>query len=364
LALALTLAACTVELAGPEPTVFVPVITTATRAAGPGRATQPAQWSALGLTGRLLYSDPRQGVLELSLATGATQTLWDLSERGWLSAVAASPARASLALAYSPPPAEGQPQLGYTNIFLLPLAGCQPGGCPPVAPRPLAELSSRYEAYFQPAWSPDGTVLYVAHVSPTDAEANTSFRYSLARLDPATGQSARLLDDAMWPAISPDGQSLAYVHVNPADVSNELMLANADGSNPRSLLGPSTFEAIDAVLFSPDGRDVLFSAVGPGPGGPAAAEAPSHAGWLRWLLGARVAEAHNVPSDWWAVPAAGGAPRRLTHLQDTGLSGAFSPAGNWLAFASSSGLYLMRPDGSALTQLVPGTFTGTLSWVE
>lgn len=360
-AVVLSLAACTVELAGSGPTAFVPIIPTATPSTGARLAEQAAAWARLGLSGRLLYSDPRQGVLALDLAAGAIEPVWALPERGWLSALAASPAGDVLALAYSPAPPASEPQLGYTNIYLLDLTSCPPaGGCPPEAPRPLAETTNRYEAFFQPAWLPDGTAVYASHVAPTDAQANTSFRYSLARLDSATGQAIPVVDDAMWPAISPDGQFLAYVYVDPADNSNALVLAGADGSGARTLVTATPFEAIDAVLFSPDGRELVFSAVSRGAG----REAPAPVGWLARLLSPQVAEAHNVPSDWWAVSIGGGESRRLTQLLDTGLAGAFSPDGAWLAFSSSSGLNVMRPDGSELTQLVPGAFSGTVSWVE
>ncbi len=119
------------------------------------------------------------------------------------------------------------------------------------------------------------------------------------------------------------------------------------------------------LLFSADGRWVIFSAVGEGPGG--AGATPTALGWLDRLLGARVAsaapEAHNVPSDWWQVPVAGGAPTRLTKLYDTALFGAAGPDGRYLAFLSASGLYLLQPDGSGLTLLLKTSSTGTVHWL-
>jgi Tol biopolymer transport system component len=145
------------------------------------------------------------------------------------------------------------------------------------------------------------------------------------------------------------------------------------GGQPVELIGPDTFEAVDAPFFSLDGTQVFFSAVGDGPGSSASAVTfAALPGWLDWLMGARAAEAanarrppaHNVPSDWWVMPVEGGAPTRLTEVYDTGMFGDISPDGEHIAYISATGLYLMRTDGSDLRQLLTLSGYGTLEWVE
>jgi hypothetical protein len=221
-----------------------------------------------------------------------------------------------------------------------------------------------HEAFFSPTWSHDGQSLILAHFIPSEAESNTPFRYNLERLPMPAGERALLIENAIWPAVSPDGAHLAYVWFDPVDFSNDLYLASADGTNQRELVDPALFDAVDAPIFSADSQYVIFSAVGDGVAQP---PTPAPAAWLDRLLGVGTAlaapAAHNVPSDWWRVPVAGGPPERLTHLFETGLYGDISPDGEWIGFLGASGLFVMRPDGSQVTRLSRDGGTGTLEWL-
>ena len=147
---------------------------------------------------------------------------------------------------------------------------------------------------------------------------------------------------------------LAYVSFVPATNSNDLYLANADGSNAKLVMPAGSFFAVDAPVFSADGQTLLFSAVGD--------VQPPAASWLDQFLGVQVAEAHTVPSDWWRVSIDGGQPERLTRINDTGLYGDSSPDGQHVAFVSVTGVYVMNTDGSNLVQLVKDAVGGTVSW--
>ena len=161
---------------------------------------------------------------------------------------------------------------------------------------------------------------------------------------------AGLAPAASWPRLSYDGAKLAYVNNE-----LELIVARPDGSNPKTALSSDVFEAVDAPLFSRDGDLLYFSAVG--------TAAESTASLWDQLLGVGVASAHGVPSDWWRMPAAGGEPERLTDIEAIGLYGDFSLDGGHLAFISSEGVYLMRPDGSDVRQIREITAIGTIDWV-
>jgi Tol biopolymer transport system component len=53
---------------------------------------------------------------------------------------------------------------------------------------------------------------------------------------------------------------------------------------------------------------------------------------------------------------------RLTNLDGLGLYGDFSADGRYLAFMTSTGIHVIKPDGSALRQLQERSLVGTLNW--
>jgi Tol biopolymer transport system component len=375
LIMALLLTACSSGLsnATPEPTVFVPII-------GGGEATSPANgtdvpatelapagWVNLGLAGRLQYTLGKDGIRQLDLATGETRDVFVPVANTWLTSAATSPDGSQLAVAYAPPPPTGVAQLGYTGIYVLP-GDCaeRDGACTVDDLEGLVTQVNPHEAYFSPTWSADGQTLYFAHFTPSQGDSNTPFKYTLERKSLPDGQPEILVENAIWPALSADGSQIAYVWFDPEDYSNDLFIASADGSNQRVLVDPTLFEAVDAPFFSADSEYVIFSAVGDGTGAPPAT--PASAGWLDRLLGARTAyaapEAHNVPSDWWRVPVAGGAPERLSQIFDTGLYGDAGPNDEWFTFISASGLYVMPPDGGDVTRLARVAGGGTVEWLS
>lgn len=373
-ALALGLAGCRPS-ATPPPTAEVPIIPTATPF---GQAATPSggapAWAALGLTGQLLVTLGNQGIQQVDMVNGETRIIFLPPEEGWLTAADRSPDGRWLALAYAPPPAEGEVQLGYTSIYLL------PGEC---ASRPqpcgggdlilAVERTNPHEAYFSPLWSPAGDDLYFAHFTPSDSDTSTAFKYTLERVrltgGAVAGAPTVVLDDALWPAISPDGAQLVFVYSDPDDFTNHLRLIDLDSGAQQDLIGPETFDALDAPFFSRDGSQIFFSAVGEGQSPSSSTRLPA---WVEWLMGVEAAAAgsaerpaaHNVPSDWWVMPTAGGQPTRLTQVYDTGMFGDLSPAGGHIAYVSASGLYVMRTDGGDLQRLLDLSGFGTLEWVE
>jgi hypothetical protein len=311
------LAACSGGAAGPtpEPTVFVPIIGSG-QPTPPGGATlvsateaSPAEWAELGLSGRLQYTLGKEGIQQLDLATGETHPVFVPPADTWLTSAATSPDGTRLAIAYAPPPPAGVAQLGYTSLYALPGDCAQrENGCTNADLLNFVVPEDPHEAFFSPAWSQDGQTLLFAHFTPSQGDSNSPFKYTLERMPMPAGDRTLLVDNAIWPSVSADGQRLVYVWFDPADYSNDLYLANFDGSSQHVLVDPSAFDAVDAPLFSADSQYVIFSAVG---NGVPATPTPSPAAWLDRLFGVRTAyaapAAHNVPSDWWRVPVAGGA---------------------------------------------------------
>ena len=118
----------------------------------------------------------------------------------------------------------------------------------------------------------------------------------------------------------------------------------------------STFYAVAAPLFSRDSQALIFSAAG----GPAASQRGSD----QFISTVRPnVMKHNIPSGWWRVDLATGKITSLMRIGDTGLYGDFSPDGQHIAFVAATGLYLMNPDGSNLTQIMNYGPDGTVSWI-
>jgi hypothetical protein len=361
-------AACTSST--PAPTAEIPIFPTATQfgSSTDPNATPPA-WAQLNLSGRLIVTLGNQGIQSVDLSTGAVRTVFTQPRDGWLTASSATDDGAWLALAYAPPPPEGEVQLGYTSLYLLPgecVRRAQPCGAEDLVPAVVRD--EPHEAYFAPVWTPTGDYLYFAHFTPSSSDTSSPFKYTLERIALAGGQligsPEAVLDDALWPAISGDGGRLVYVYSDPETYTDYLRLASTSGGQAVNLVGPESFDAVDAPFFSPDGSKVYFSAVGPGPGAgrpPALARLPA---WLDWLLGVQPAEAHNVPSDWWVMSVDGGAPTRLTEVYDMGMFGDIAPDGEHIAYISATGLYLMGADGSGLQRLLNISGFGTLEWLK
>lgn len=369
----LFLAACAVTIneGTPVPTAFVPsVAPPGLASATPGSAagTPAPKWSSLGLKGHLVYTLGVQGIQELDLSNGKVTMIFKPPQDGWLTAASVSPDAKEFVVAYGPPPAAGQPQLGYTSLYLLP-GDCatRANGCTADDLKVLLDRTDPHEAYFSPVWGPDGKTLYFAHFTPSDSSSNSPFKYTLQSMTVPGGSPQVLVQDALWPNISADGAHIAYVYSDPKDYTNHLLVAGPDGQQAQDVVGPKAFAAVDAPFFTPDGQKLIFSAVGEGPAAGTPTPAPALS-WLDQLTGARVAEAapdlHNVPSDWWEIDLAGGQLKRLTKQYDTSMFGAFSPDGQHIAYLSASGLWIMGPEGGKPQRILNTTGYGTLDWTQ
>ncbi len=299
-------------------------------------------------TGSLFYilqETRRQALLRYDLATGTSQTLFEVPENAWLSHMAAAPDGSQIAMTYAPSPGANEIQFGYTSLYLLLADGRS-------EPRLLIERRAEQEVFFNPTWSPDGRQLYFSHVMPLDPD---SFTYTtmLEQLDMTTGESTVLAEDAIWPRLSPDGRLLAYIHIDRDSLAAELVLATSDGRNAAVLIPQDRFVTLDTPFFSADGQWLYFSAV---------SNQTSSAKWWERLLGIEVAAAHNLPSLWWRLPVTGGVPQQLTTEAQVGQYGVVSPDRRFVAFSSRSGITLMQPDGRNQRPLLTLSAADSLSW--
>jgi Tol biopolymer transport system component len=328
-------------------------------------------WAQLGLSGRLFliqYTNQGNRMLSLDLASGTTGTVYQSPPKSWLSEAAVSPDGSQAVFAYTPPLAVGEISYGFTDLYLLPLDGSGqpatlPGGAgqPPAPPgeagqpQPLQLRQSVHESFFHPAWSPDGQFVYYSHLAEAEPEGQApEYFYTIEKIN-LGGEITTVVRDAFWPGMSPDGQRLAYLKASDGSSEDELYVTDLDGSQGRPVLPAGWSQPVDAHIFTQDGSAVIFSAV-VDPGTPTSS-------WFDRLLGVRTAFAHDVPSDWFIVPAAGGEPERLTRLFETGLRGALSPDGRYLAFTGVRGLYVMDLESREFSQIVRDFFVGVVGWL-
>lgn len=351
LLLSLVLAACSINVSDEPALRFTPEgqQLAATDETTDSQPEMAPPWADLGLTGQLYYLafiNERPTLLKLDLATGQEEVVFVPPENAWLTDMAVSPDGEQIVMAYSPAPGGAGGQFGFTDLYLMPADGSQ-------EPRPLLQREDPSETFFNVSW-PAADTIYYAHSAPAADDLGTVIYTSqVERLAYPSGQTEVLASQAAWPRASADGQQLAYVSEN-----NELVVARGDGSSPAVILPADSFSAVDAPLFAPDGQTLYFSAVVP------TTTARADRTVLDWLLGVRPTYAHSVPSDWYNLDLSGtgSQPVRLTNLAEIGLYGDFAPDGRYLAFISTSGVQIMRPDGSGLFRLRETAATGTISW--
>jgi Tol biopolymer transport system component len=308
-------------------------------------ASIPRAWA--DLTGQLVFVQGVDRLVRLDLATGTLTTLLKTPDRSWLRSAAVSPDGTLVLIAYEPPAPQGGNLSGFTQLYIMPTDGSQ-------APALLFDASED-EEFYDPMWSPDAQSIYYMHFKFIETDQGKRPQFGLERRAYPHGQPEMIIEDPLWARLSPDGTKLAYVLAPANGFSNDLYLADAVGANPRLLLPPDSFAAVDAPFISPDGSTIVFSASDIG--------AAAQRSWLDWLLGVQVASAHNLPSDWWRVSVSGGQPERLTQLNDVNLYGAFSPDGEHIAFTSLTGLYIMNADGTQLLQILRDA-VGSVSWTR
>jgi Tol biopolymer transport system component len=320
----------------------------------------PVNWTSLNLTGKLVYNmgsieDDHYivRVLVLDLATGTVTTIYTAPLNAWVYYISVSPDGKQLIMSYAPPPQQNPDVV--QGLYIMPLDGSKP-------PQLLITPPTREDQYTQAEWSPDGKYIYYTHVNyqiPNDPNRIYPL-YDIFRMAYPGGQEESIAEGAYWPRLSLDSSRLVYVSIDPLSIQHQLKIADADGGNVQEVVLSGSYipDIKDAPIFSPHRQTLIFSSPVP----PQAYQL----NWFEKLMGIHVVKANgSIPSDWWSVPVSGGELTRLTHIQASGLYASVSPDGRHIVSFSGSGIFVMNPDGSELTILVPNLdgFTGTVSWI-
>jgi|RhiMetdeSRZDD1v2_1073273.scaffolds.fasta_scaffold184078_4 Tol biopolymer transport system component len=368
LVFALALSSCSIQVE--QPSVVTPASTPESSSptlSGEGSSQTnivttsqvPVTWGSLNLEGKLVYINGSVTndvfslqIQVLNLVTGEVMTIFDAPKYSWIYYVTVSPDNTQVLMTYSPPPADNEPP--DQNIYIMPLDGSQP-------PKLLFTPPAKEDDYVEVEWSPDGKYIYFTHVNfqITPQPDQIYPLYEIYRMTFPDGKPERVAEKAFWPRVSSDSSHIAYISVDLFLRENKIYIADSNGKNPHEVVlkGQQIPEVKDAPIFTPDGQTLLFSAPVP-----AQAYQPN---WMDKLMGVRVAKAHNVPSDWFSVPVTGGDITQLTNIQTTNLFASFAPDGKHIASHSTSGIFVMKPDGSELTMLIPNpqAVPGTVTWI-
>ncbi len=237
---------------------------------------------------------------------------------------------------------------GASNIWWQPLNANSP-----------VQLTSGPGPDSYPSIARNGTIAFL----------NSRSRYSLLLYSLQDGAATTLLTDAsrMWaPAFSPDGKEIVYSRDQP-DGLWHLWIIPADRGQARQITSGKTPEIYPR--FAPDGATVFFNTWGgeplsiwhvPSEGGPPrSATAPTTGSDAyadvspdgRSIVFTRT---ENKISHLYVARADGsGVARRV--MESPGTVPRWSPKGEWISFSPnrsfSSGVFIVRPDGTSLKQL-------------
>ncbi len=322
--------------------------------------TIPVTWAGLNLTGRLVHAlgavDSANNYIAqirvLDLSTGHLAVVYTAPVNASIYYLSVPPDGRQVVMSYSPPSGEN-PEV-VQGVYLMPLDGSE-------QPQLLFTPPTPQDQYIQAEWSPDGKYIYYTHVNhqiPDDPN-RASPLYSIYRMEYPNGQQELVAEAAFWPRLSSDSSRLVYTAKDPISGEYRIMVADADGRNAQEVALSGTYvpEDREAAIFSSDGRSIIFSGNAPGE-----SYLPN---WLDKLTGVLVASANGEVSDFWSVPVNGGEVIRLTNIRHRGLYASLSPDKNHIGIYSKDNIFVMKPDGSDLTVLVPELrgFPGTLSWI-
>jgi TolB protein len=198
-----------------------------------------------------------------------------------------------------------------------------------------------------PAYSPDGAQLLITLFHGGYNEGTASLAKVSSRggrphtvIQDAGGQSVNL-PGAAW---NPTTRRITFAS-DRGGGPDEIWTANADGTNPLQVTRHESREHVIEPSFSPDGRWLVFESVPEGP-------------------------EERVSASIWKVPAAGGAPTRLTagrRFDDRQPN--WSPRGDRIVFQRRRArshrwkLMTMRPDGTDVRRVTTGHGSDTdASW--
>jgi Tol biopolymer transport system component len=236
----------------------------------------------------------------------------------------------------------------------------------------------------EPAWSPNGRRLAISRGLELDVCPPSVRTCRIWLMDADGSNQTQLLttgSDVSAPAWSPDGQELAFAAWSPIPTSEgccyagDLGVANADGTNVRSLIGSTGSE--DSPSWSPDRQKIAFHSYTwwcddgtcafkqadiwvvnqDGSGVVNLTDTPAPCAPILFCRGPSETDpdwspegekiAYGLDGDIWVMDPDGTDKVNVTSTAGTSeFDPAWSPDGTKIAFGSAAGLSIMSPDRS------------------
>ncbi len=254
-------------------------------------------------------------VRALRVATGEERLEVEVASMGFAYELDVEPATGRVALAYTPPPRDGEAVFDRSAIVVR----SGDGEMERVACEDAGGVWCSY-----PAWS-SGAIWYARSGEGIHEDS------VIERVDMGAGEVTARIAWATEPAASSDGRALAWIALEPETGARRLVYRGEDGAVERVLVGEGVHEDIGQPFFSADGEHVYYVALRP-------IWSYVDAALSVFVGEAHAHSSHDVPGDWWRVSVEGGEPEQITDLGTIHYDGRADPGGEWIWAATREGV--------------------------
>lgn len=317
--------------------------------------------------GALLITD-LNSLTERDLKSGAVKTLLQLeAANAFLLDPAVSPDGARIAFIQQPPPKvqDGRFDAG-SDLWVMNRDGS--------GARLLFAHAQPNQLIRFPRWETNTSVLAIVQEISSE-NAITRVVYTLQRIDAATGERQRVMDDVLAFDISPDGQRLVFARLLP-QAGEALISSGVSGDDEVGVVGADqSLAPFGHPRFSPDGQMVAFASAdqtearavtGIRTGSPVQlVSLERDAGGRFWPVSDTEITAtllDGLPQDIWTVESEGGRAVRVADIKEDLPALTWDGSGERIYVMGVEGLYEVNLKTGAVATIAGGAFHAQLTW--